>query len=228
MKGNLALFAQIASKSFLAGLRVLLGGGLASLLALGVAIAMLVNNPDPADVAAMRGAGAGRGAPLDIALLLAEAFWATLLLFCSFAGLWLSSVLAGKQALQTATHLVWRHKLGGFFVSRVTAYLDRLCRKRDGRQAATSADAVKRELLDSAKADTGIDRRQRRVMRFFLKRLRLDGIDFSKPHAEVRAALVERLRQVIDGAIEPSLTPFWCLVAGEAVLTVLALVFDQR
>lgn len=225
MNENLALFARIASRAFLAWLKVLLIGGLISLVSFSIALILIGNNPGPG----FAGAGhSGFGAILGLFVLLLAEPLAGLLLIASLAGLFFSMTLAGKHALQKALYLVWHYKLGDFFITRINSYLDRVFKKKETKgMAVTDATAFKKELLSTAKEDASTNKIQKKILNHILKRLRLEGINFSAGITEIRTEVVRRLKDLVGERIEPSLGLFWGLMIAQGVLIILAIIFDK-
>lgn len=227
MNENLVLFGKISARSFLGWLKIVVIGTLVSGIALIISILLLSNNSGPGFAGTRAG---GFGAVLGILMLFVVEFWTAFLFLCASVCLVLYIPLASKYVIGTAVHLVWEKKLASFFEVRVSSYLDRFFDNRSSLSAQTAAGRglVKQELKEAVNADGETNRLQKRILNYVLKRLRLDNIDFLAPPAEIKNAVVRKVREVISEKVKPSLSFFWMLIVVQIVVLILALIFDHH
>lgn len=218
MKTNISVFTKIATRSLLAWLRVVIPGLLLSVIGLIVAIYIIGSQPETGYT------GPRAGGMLGIFVLFSVACWSCLLFVISLAGFVLFPSLASGYTIKTALFLVWDNKLGDFFIDKISDYLDRVW-LRTGKQ--TNAKESIKELKLEVQKDTNINKLQKRLLNYLLKKVRLDDIDWQAPPAEIKRAILEKFKVYIGEKLQPSKLVIRLAMILPIVLMVLAFIYDK-
>ena len=92
----------------------------------------------------------------------------------------------------------------------------------------TEWSVVKVKLLDTINNDSQTPKLQKRIIKFVLKKIKMDNVDLKNPDTNLSAILSLKIRQFIEGFAEPDLKLVWILVGIDIVLIILAFVFNQQ
>ena len=226
MNNIVARFGKIAAKSFLAWLRVIVGGGLLSIICFIVSIVLISNNSGPG----FAGARAGIvGALMAIPYLFVVEFWTALLLFGSVGAMVFYTSFASSYGVQKAIQLTWNNKLGDVLMAKLERYLSSIFDKKNEEiVGAQDATLIKRNLVEEVKNDNESSSIQKRILQYLLKRVKLDNIDFAKKDFNVKAIIIQKAKDFIAEKMEPTMQPFWIVLAIHFAVLVLALIYDHQ
>lgn len=226
MHSNITIFAKIASRSFLAWLSIVIPGLLLSLAGFTVAIVLIGRHPGPGFSGG--GHAGGIGALLGLFVLFTIAFWSTLLLVISFAGLFLFPSLASGYTLKKALFLSWENKVGDYFIEKIGGYLDRILpqQKKDaGMGDDTFKKASIKELKTEVSKDRDTNKLQKRLLNYLLKKVNLDDVNWSAPVPDIKNAILLKIKTFIGEKIRPSATLIRLAMALIVVVMILALIY---
>lgn len=226
---NILLFGKIAGKSFLGWLKIIMTGGLVSIICLITGIVLWGNN----EGAGFAGSKAGFiGALIGVLMLFVIEFWTALLFFGTIVCMCLYIPMASRYGIKKAIYLTWRDKLGDILVTRADQYLARIMERKgfSAKQAITPEDAtlLKKEMMAEAKKDPETNKIQKNILQYLLKRINMHDINFSAPPAEIRTAILRKFKEMISEKIQPSMQAVWIMVAAQVIVLIIAVICDHH
>jgi len=221
-----AQFGKIAAKSFLAWLKVIVGGGLLSIICLIVSIVLISNNPS----LGFAGARAGIvGAIMAIPYLFVVEFWTALLLFGSIGAMVFYVSFAATYGVQKAIQLTWDSKLGDVLMSKLEQYLSQIFdRKNKPEIEQQDVTTIKRNVVLEIKNDKDNSTIQKRILQYLLKRVKLNDIDFASKDLNIKAIIIGKVKEFVADKVQATMQPFWIVFVLQSIVLVLALVFDHN
>ena len=225
--GNIKLFAKISGKASLAWVKVALIGAVIMIVNIVIAIILLGDNTGGGFPAS---AHAGiLGAIVGFFVLFTVEFWTALLLTVGILAPILFIVLANKNAIASAVYNVWKYKIADFIEPKIDFYIDKILRKQpDFLKNITDWSVVKVKLLDTINNDAQTPKLQKRVIRFVLKKIKMDDVNFKDSNTNLNSILSLKIKQFIAGFAEPDLKLIWIIVGIDIVLIILAFVFNHQ
>lgn len=227
MNENIKTFAKISSRSAAGWLKVILLGGLISIVCITTAIVLYGDNTGPGFTAA--GHAGGAGAMLGVFVLFAEEFWTALLLFGSIGCMVFYIAFAGKYALQKVVNGLWKEKMSDTVLDKVHHYIGVLGRKQPGwLKDAGSGAAVKVQLLQAMQHDNSLGTVQRKALKYGLKKASLQDVDLAGGEGAVATMIIQKLKAKLDAAAKPSMKLFWIVAALQAIVLVMAIVRNHH
>lgn len=225
--GNIKIFAKISGKASLAWIKVMLIGAVIMIVDLVIAIILLGDNTGGGFPAS---AHAGiLGAVMGFILLFVVEFWTALLLTVGILAPVLFIVLANKNAIASAVYNVWKYKIADFIEPKIDLYIDKILQKQpDFLKNITDWSVVKVKLLDTINNDSQTPKLQKRIIKFVLKKIKMDDVNFKDPNTNLNSILSLKIKQFIAGFAEPDLKLVWIIVGIDIVLIILAFVFNHQ
>jgi len=225
--GNIQLFAKISGKASLAWIKVALVGAVIMIVNIVIAIILLGDNSGGGFPAS---AHAGiLGAIMGFVFLFTVEFWTALLLTVGILAPVLFIILANKNAIASAVYNVWKYKIADFIEPKIDFYINKMLQKQPGfLKNITEWSVVKVKLLDTINNDSQTPKLQKRIIKFVLKKIKMDDVDFKNPETNLSSILSLKIRQFIEGFAEPDLKLVWILVGIDIVLIILAFVFNNQ
>ena len=225
--GNIKLFAKISGKASLAWIKVALIGAVIMVVNIVIAIILLGDNSGGGFPAS---AHAGiLGAVMGFIFLFMVEFWTALLLTVGILAPVLFIILANKNAIASAVYNVWKYKIADFIEPKIDFYIDKMLQKQPGfLKNITEWSVVKVKLLDTINNDSQTPKLQKRIIKFVLKKIKMDDVDFKNPDTNLSSILSLKIRQFIEGFAEPNLKLVWIIVGIDIVLIILAFVFNHQ
>jgi hypothetical protein len=200
---TLAQYAKIAGKSLFKSLLMGISGFLYALVC-GLASLFLVYN-DPL-------------APLNYVAMLS--------VLCNIGAGVFYVVFAQKLFVQTAIYLVWKEKLGDFFMPKISEYVAKLMDKSPNWFKETSQGTLlKAQLLESARHDSQLHKVQRLVLQYGLAQINVSDLKDVNPDT-IPSLISSNIRTKIDEMAEPSLQWYWWIAAGQMVLLAIAFALE--
>ena len=169
------------------------------------------------------------GAVMGFIFLFMVEFWTALLLTVGVLVPVLFIILANKNAIASAVYNVWKYKVADFIEPKIDFYINKMLQKQPGfLKNITEWSVVKVKLLDTINNDSQTPKLQKRIIKFVLKKIKMDNVDLKNPDTNLSAILSLKIRQFIEGFAEPDLKLVWILVGIDIVLIILAFVFNQQ
>lgn len=225
--GNIKLFAKISGKATLAWIKVVLIGAVIMIVNLVIAIMLLGDNSGGGFPAS---AHAGiLGAVMGFILLFVIEFWTALLLTVGILAPVLFIILANKNAIASAVYNVWKYKIADFIEPKIDFYIDKIIQKQpDFLKNITDWSVVKVKLLDTINNDSQTPKLQKRIIKFVLKKIKMDDVNFKDPNTNLNSILSLKIKQFIASFAEPDLKLVWIIVGIDIVLIILAFVFNHQ
>lgn len=225
--GNIKIFAKISGKASLAWIKVTLIGAVIMIVDLVIAIILLGDNTGGGFPAS---AHAGiLGAVMGFILLFVVEFWTALLLTVGILAPVLFIVLANKNAIASAVYNVWKYKIADFIEPKIDLYIDKILQKQpDFLKNITDWSVVKVKLLDTINNDSQTPKLQKRIIKFVLKKIKMDDVNFKDPNTNLNSILSLKIKQFIASFAEPDLKLVWIIVGIDIVLIILAFVFNHQ
>ena len=225
--GNIKLFGKISAKSLFAWLKVAFIGAIIMIVDIIIAVILFGDNPGGGFPAAAH--GGILGAIVGFFVLFTVEFWTALLLTVGILAPILFIILANKNAIATAIYNVWKFKLADFVEPKIDFYIDKILQKQpDFLRNITDWSVVKVKLLDTINNDSETPKLQKRIIKFVLKKIKMDDVNFKDPNTNLNSILSLKIKQFIAGFTEPDLKLVWIIVAIDIVLIILAFVFNNR
>lgn len=225
--GNIKIFAKISGKASLTWIKVTLIGAVIMIVDLVIAIILLGDNTGGGFPAS---AHAGiLGAVMGFILLFVVEFWTALLLTVGILAPVLFIVLANKNAIASAVYNVWKYKIADFIEPKIDLYIDKILQKQpDFLKNITDWSVVKVKLLDTINNDSQTPKLQKRIIKFVLKKIKMDDVNFKDPNTNLNSILSLKIKQFIASFAEPDLKLVWIIVGIDIVLIILAFVFNHQ
>lgn len=225
--GNIKIFAKISGKASLAWIKVMLIGAVIMIVDLVIAIILLGDNTGGGFPAS---AHAGiLGAVMGFILLFVVEFWTALLLTVGILAPVLFIVLANKNAIASAVYNVWKYKIADFIEPKIDLYIDKILQKQpDFLKNITDWSVVKVKLLDTINNDSQTPKLQKRIIKFVLKKIKMDDVNFKDPNTNLNSILSLKIKQFIAGFAEPDVKLVSIIVGIDIVLIILAFVFNHQ
>ena len=228
MKSTIKSIAKITGKSAFKWLVIFVPALFFSVFCFVTAIFLLSNNTG----GGFSGAGhAGwLGAVLGVFILFGKDFWVMLLATLSllaFPAIYFT--VANKLAIQSAISSIWENKLQGWFSDKVATYSDKITNDHSSKLSKINDYAsVKMQLVNSVKQDGTTNKWQKRILKFILKKIHLDDIDFSDKDLKLSNVIAVKMNQVLSELAKPSNKLFYIVFGVHVLLLILAFVFDQK
>lgn len=224
---NIKLFGKITAKSLFAWIKVAFIGVVIMITNITIAVILFSDYPGGGFPAAAH--GGILGAILGFFFLFMVEFWSALLLTVGILSPVLFIILANKNAIASAIYNIWKFKLADFIEPKIEFYVDKILQKQpDFLKNITDWSVVKVKLLDTINNDSQTPKLQKRIIKFILKKIKMDDVDFKNPNTNLSSILSFKIRQFIEGFAEPDLKLVWILVAIDIVLIILAFVFNKH
>ncbi|MPS72817.1 MAG: hypothetical protein E2590_06625 [Chryseobacterium sp.] len=224
---NIKLFGKITAKSLFAWIKVAFIGAVIMITNITIAIILFSDNPGGGFPAS--GHAGILGAVMGFIFLFMVEFWSALLLTVGILVPVLFIILANKNAIASAIYNVWKFKIADFVEPKIEFYVDKILQKQpDFLKNITNWSVVKVKLLDTINNDSQTPKLQKRIIKFILKKIKMDDVDFKNPNTNLSSILSFKIRQFIEGFAEPDLKLVWILVAIDIVLIILAFVFNDH
>jgi len=224
---NIKLFGKITGKSLFAWAKVALIGAVIMIVDIVIAIILFGDNTGGGFPGAAH--GGILGAILGFFFLFMIEFWSALLLTVGILSPVLFTILANKNAIASAVYNVWKYKVADFVEPKIDFYIDKILQKQpDFLKNITDWGVVKVRLLDTINNDSQTPKLQKRIIKFILKKIKMDDVDFKNPNTNLSSILSFKIRQFIEGFAEPDLKLVWIFVAIDIVLIILAFVFNKH
>lgn len=225
--GNIKLFAKISGKASLAWIKVAVIGAIIMIVDLIIAIVLLGDNSGGGFPAS--GHAGILGAILGFVFLFMVEFWTALLLLVGMLAPVLFIILANKNAISSAVYNVWKYKISDFVEPKIDFYIDKILQRQpDFLRNITDWSVVKVKLLDTINNDAQTPKLQKRIIKFILKKVKMDDVNFKDPNTNLNTILSLKIRQFIEGFAEPDLKLVWIIVGIDIVLIILAFVFNHQ
>ena len=136
-------------------------------------------------------------------------------------------IVANKTAILSMVHEVLRGKAGGIISGKVGELVEGLAHGGTGMVRATDAAMMRVRLLQANMNNPGTSKPQRRVIRYGLKKMRLDDIDFQRKDLDLGTLVVGKMDQVLQETSKPSLKLFWLLVLVQTGLLLWSILFTH-
>jgi len=223
---NIKVFAKISGKASLAWIKVALIGAVVMIADIIIAVVLFSDNPGGGFPAAAH--GGILGAVFGFFFLFMVEFWSALLLTVGILAPVLFIILANKNAIASAVYNVWKYKVADFVEPKIDFYIDKILQRQpDFLKNITDWSVVKVRLLDTINKDVQTPKLQKRIIKFILKKIKMDDVDFKNPNTSLSSILSFKIRQFIEGFAEPDLKLVWIIVAIDIVLIILAFVFNH-
>lgn len=223
---NIKLFGKITGKSLFAWVKIALIGAVIMIVDITIAVILFSDNSGGGFPAS---AHAGiLGAIIGFFVLFMVEFWSALLLTVGILSPVLFTILANKNAIASAVYNVWKYKVADFVEPKIDFYIDKILQKQpDFLKNITDWGVVKVKLLDTINNDSQTPKLQKRIIKFILKKIKMDDVDFKNPNTNLSSILSFKIRQFIEGFAEPDLKLVWILVGIDIVLIILAFIFNR-
>lgn len=227
MLGHVKVFGKVTGKSLFAWIKVAMIGAGIMIINIVIAVILLSDNSGGGFPAS---AHAGiLGAVMGFIFLFMVEFWTALLLTIGILAPVFFIILANKNAIATAVYYVWKFKLADFVEPKIEFYIDKILQKQPHfLKSITDWSVVKVKLLDTINNDAQTPRLQKRIIKFILKKIKMDDVDFKNPSTNLSSILSFKIRQFIEGFAEPDLKLVWIIVGIDIVLIILAFVFNHQ
>lgn len=224
---NFKLFTKISGKASLAWIKVASIGAVIMIVNIVIAVILLGDNSGGGFPAS---AHAGiLGAVMGFIFLFAVEFWTALILTVGILAPVLFIILANKNAISSAVYNVWKYKVADFIEPKIDFYIDKILQKQPGfLKNITEWSVVKVKLLDTINQDSQTPKLQKRIIKFVLKKVKMDDVDLKNPETNLSTILSLKIRQFIEGFAEPDLKLVWILTAINIVLIIFAFVFNHQ
>ncbi len=223
---NIKLFGKITGKSLFAWVKVAFIGAVIMITDITIAVILFSDNSGGGFPAA--GHAGILGAIMGFIFLFMVEFWSALLLTVGILSPVLFTILANKNAVASAVYNVWKYKVADFVEPKIEFYIDKILQKQpDFLKNITDWGVVKVRLLDTINNDSQTPKLQKRIIKFILKKIKMDDVDFKNPNTNLSSILSFKIRQFIEGFAEPDLKLVWILVGIDIVLIILAFVFNR-
>lgn len=222
---HLTFYAKTAAAALL---RWLFISGVGLILAMiGVYIAIhLIGNNTGAGYAGAR-TGSLIGVIFTFLSLFNTEFWSALLLTMSVAFVFIYSMVASKISLGFIISSLYQHKLAGIINEKITHTIRTLTQKPSWAQTVDSASALKTRLFSATKEDSTLNKIQRKVIDYAIKKIKLDDINFKHDNVNLPEDISSRVMEQLSEAAKPSYLLFWIAISLHALLVVLAFYFDH-
>lgn len=206
MKG----YKMIATKSFLAWLKVSVPSILFSLLCIGISIWLLTkNNPDYG---------------FQIYRIFSDKPWACLLLFISIIFILLFIIIANRYALQTMAMKLRENNSTEFMIPVIHDYINKLHENNPDWQNEIKPFQLKKELLTMSKNDQSLNSIQRKMLLYGLSKIKLEKEEICDEEYKIPHYIVNKIETKIDTVINPSFASLWILLLILLLILILALI----
>lgn len=226
--GNIKLFAKISGKASLAWIKVALIGAVIMIVNI-IIIAVILFGDNSGGGFPAAAHGGILGAIVGFFVLFTVEFWTALLMTVGILAPIIFIILANKNAIASAVYNVWKYKIADFIEPKIDFYIDKMLQKQPGfLKNITEWSVVKVKLLDTINSDSQTPKLQKRIIKFVLKKIKMDDVDLKNPDTNLSTILSLKIRQFIEGFAEPDLKLVWILVGIDIVLIILAFVFNHQ
>lgn len=226
MKNQIVRFTKILARSSFKFFLLLISGSVLSLMAVILALLLFAGNSS-SDAGHMGHTGSGLGAVLSMFVMFTIDFWASVLLFSSlllFPVLYF--MVAQKTAIHTALHLLCKEGLTDWVGPKIEAYLLSLENRQTGLLKTTSDWSLLRlKLLEESRNDPQAPKMQKKVLRYLLKKVRLDDVALDRDNLSFSGILTAKLYLIIEDTTQPSYSLFLLLVGAHLALVATAIIF---
>ncbi|MDO8989139.1 MAG: hypothetical protein Q7U91_05850 [Sideroxyarcus sp.] len=223
---HIKFYIKIASTSLLRWLALSGIGLVLSIIGIAVGLMLLGNNTE----VGYHGVRAGNmaGVFLGILTLFQDDPWPALLLVCSFMLVAIYILLASRISLGFVLFQLSKNSIFPIIGDKVSSLLNAIIVKQPGlAQTLNSVSSLRDRLINSANMDSTLNKVQRKVIFFGLKKCRLDDIDFQQPNLDLPALISNKVVQALQEAARPSYWPLLVVVVAHTTLLVLALAFER-
>lgn len=225
--GNIKIFAKISAKASLAWIKVALIGAVVMIVDIVISIILLGDNAGGGFPAS--GHTGIIGAVLGLIFLFVVEFWTALLLLVGILAPVLFIILANKNAISSAIYNVWKYKIADFIEPKIDFFINKILQKQpDFLKNITDWSVVKVKLLDTINKDEQTPKLQKRIIKFILKKIKMDDVNFKDPNTNLNSILSQKIKQFIESFAEPSLTLVWIITGINVILIILAFVFNHQ
>lgn len=201
-------------------------GFILSIICLIVSFKLLGNNEGSGYAGARVG---GIGILFTLFYFFIVEFWSALLMVSSLLFIALYFIVANKTSLQTVIYSIWNSKLSGYVKPKIESYLKMFSENQPNwLKEVSSPVKLKLKLLDTVKRDTKTPAIQKKVIRYGLKKVKLDDVDFQQENISLSEILGSKINGQISAVAKPSYRLFFIMTGLQFILLIMALYFDGR
>ena len=136
-------------------------------------------------------------------------------------------LIANKTAVLSAIHHLVKGKAGGYISGKVGGLVQGATRDGNWMGKGASSAMMRARLLQGNLNDRDTPGLQRQVIRYGLKKMRLDDIDFQRKDLDLGTLVVGKMDQVLQETSKPSLKLFWLLVLVQTGLLLWSILFTH-
>ncbi|MCZ8215684.1 MAG: hypothetical protein O9262_05555 [Cyclobacteriaceae bacterium] len=226
MKDSIKTFSALAGSMFLRWV-VMMGFG-CFMCFVGLLISIfLISNTNNSGYA-----GAGAGGVLSLITtflyLFVIEFWSAFLLVSSLLFTTLYFAIANKYTLNLSIYKVWQLKGNDFLKQKIEVYANRLSAvSPNWLKEMGSPVKVKLKLMDQIKNDKESNGIQKRILKFGLKMIKLDDVDFNQENLKLSEIIFTKIDQYVSTMSKPTMKWFYLAIFFHLGLIVLAFLFDK-
>jgi membrane-bound ClpP family serine protease len=226
MKESIKMFSGIAGSMMVRwGLMIGLGCVLCFIGVL-ISIILIANNGDSGY------AGASSGGIISLVttflFLFVTEFWSAFLLVASLLFTTIYFSIANKYTLHLTVYKVWQLKGNNFLKEKIEVYGKKLSEASPNwLKEMGSPVKVKLKLMDQIKNDQETNVIQKRILRFGLKMIKLDDVNFSQDNLRFSEIIFTKIDQYISTMSNPTLKGFYVALFVHLCLIIIAFIFDK-
>lgn len=224
---HLTFYAKIAGSAFLRWACLSIIGLIVSLLGLDLGITLFLNNTGPGDASAR--VGGIISVIFTMLALFKQEFWTAFLIVASLAFIWVYAVVASKVTLSFIISQLYENKLASNIGEQLTRILRSTFDKNP--HLLNSIDhfsTFKDQLLTEASTDRSVNKIQRKVIQYALKKVKLDDVDLKAGHEQLPETLSDKILEQLSEAAKPSYWLFFIAIGVHLTIALLAFIFDHH
>ena len=138
-------------------------------------------------------------------------------------------IIANKTSLSFIISRLFDEKLSSVLGDKVSRLLVALNEKQPHWvQSIKNGAALKDKLLDSSQQDSSLNKIQRKVIAYGLKKINLDDINFQQENLNLPQEVSNRLMLKLSETAKHSYTLFWLAVGAQGLVLMAALAYNLK
>jgi hypothetical protein len=226
MKDSIKTFSGLAGSMFVRWVMIMALGCFVCFLGILISVFLLSNNGGAGYTGARSGGVVGL--VMTFIVLSATEFWSSFLLVVSLLFTTLYFAIANKYTLHLSIYKVWQLKGNDFLKQKIEVYANRLSAvSPNWLKEMGSPVKVKLKLMDQIKNDKESNGIQKRILKFGLKVIKLDDVDFSQENIRFSEIIFTKIDQYLSTMSKPSLKWFYITIFFHLCLIIIAFIFDK-
>ena len=241
---NIKSIAKVGAKSAFRWFSIFIPGLIISTIFVFIALYLLYNGDSIVNgsdllsgsgrIAAHGGAGGGKFAAIILAvqefirLSIMDPYPMLLAITSSSVMLYVYFAVASKYSLSAAFSDIWNSNLSSWFSDKLTSYINKLSVKSKTVSKVDNKATEKLRLMQSIKNDKSTSKWQKRLLRFVLKKIKLNDTTFSDSETKFSEVLQEKIKIAAEELARPSKKLIYLAYGVHILIFILAIVFDNK